>query len=332
MKMADVLSAVFAVTLAACTATSDESDVAEVADPEETGAAEGALRVSDVTPVPAYFDHENRFTVGREGPVYAQFTSHPGKTISLYLQSIAGGRNAAVDFRLYEVTSAGILQQVRQVRGTRGRAAARWASRGTGSYVVQLASSRTLVELELRLSCGGDACSPLAQPGDMCAGIAGIRCAAGLYCDFAPEASCGAYDRSGTCRVMPEACRQDDDPVCGCDGRTYSNACVAATAGISVRSSGECGPTVVGLGESCGGFTLGGPRVCGEGLYCKYAPSAICGRADASGSCAEKPEVCTKELAPVCGCDGQTYENACTAAASGTSVDARGACEDRPIE
>ncbi len=57
MKMADVLGAVFAVTLAACTATSDE-----VADAEETGADEGALGVSDVAAAPATSDHESRFT------------------------------------------------------------------------------------------------------------------------------------------------------------------------------------------------------------------------------------------------------------------------------
>ncbi|WP_438024844.1 Kazal-type serine protease inhibitor family protein [Sorangium sp. So ce233] len=329
MKMANVLGAVLAVTLAGCTASSDH---AEVTDPEETGTVEGALRLSDVAAVPAYFDHENRLSVGRGESVYAHFTSHPGRTITLDLRAVAGGRSAAVAVRVHEVTTDGRLRNAPRIRGSLGQGATTWQSQGTGSYVVQVLSQRTPAEVELRLSCGGEVCSPLAQPGAMCGGIAGFRCAEGLYCDFAPEANCGAYDRSGTCEFVPEACRQDYDPVCGCDGRTYGNDCVAAMAGVSVRSLGECGPTIVGLGESCGGFTLGGPRVCDDGLYCQYAPDAICGRADAAGTCAEKPEACTKELAPVCGCDGQTYSNACVAAATGISVDQRGPCASAPIE
>ena len=64
-------------------------------------------------------------------------------------------------------------------------------------------------------------------------------CAANEYCDF-PDDACGSADRPGVCRVRPEACDAVFDPVCACDGSTYSSACDAASQGLDVDFPGEC--------------------------------------------------------------------------------------------
>jgi len=80
-----------------------------------------------------------------------------------------------------------------------------------------------------------------AQTGESCGGMMGTICAnKSDYCHMDIAAMCGAADQTGTCQPKAQMCTMQYDPVCGCDGKTYGNACSANSQGISVAAKGEC--------------------------------------------------------------------------------------------
>src|SRR6185503_18067337 len=58
---------------------------------------------------------------------------------------------------------------------------------------------------------------------------------------------------------------------------------------------------------------------------CKYE-NGTCGAADQTGLCTDIPASCPQVLAPVCGCDDNTYINECEASRESVSVVSEGEC------
>jgi hypothetical protein len=75
--------------------------------------------------------------------------------------------------------------------------------------------------------------------GGTCAGIAGLGCDAGLWCELEPG-TCKRADAEGRCMRAPQSCGLSFRPVCACGGRTYGSDCQRQRAKARKAHDGPC--------------------------------------------------------------------------------------------
>lgn len=111
------------------------------------------------------------------------------------------------------------------------------------------------VALALLIACGAKAAPSQAGPepapgsaatpggaasGQSCGTRGAAACPADQFCSYGPGDDCGATDKPGHCMAKPTACPRIVAPVCGCNGKSFTNGCEAASAGVGVKDNGAC--------------------------------------------------------------------------------------------
>jgi hypothetical protein len=139
--------------------------------------------------------------------------------------------------------------------------------------------------------------------GAVCGGSPDIPCAGGLVCDINTPNQCGSGSVTGRCIPLPTGCTADFNPVCGCNGQTYSNDCERANARAQLDHVGACGAAT-----SCASCNV-------ATTYCQVTVGGIPGSTPFYG-CLPLPAGCGST--PSCACLASvTCGSQCGAVASG---------------
>ncbi|MEE2788292.1 MAG: hypothetical protein VX589_13195 [Myxococcota bacterium] len=132
--------------------------------------------------------------------------------------------------------------------------------------------------------------------------------------------------RLAGCQDMDLRC---EDMACG-PGQVcrsvLNDPCAERLCDMCAESIRVCLPDVQNA-QLCGS----GRPICPADQYCQFNQGDVCGAVGRPGTCRALPEDCPQACQSVCGCDGQTYCNACQAAAAGrTDVRFMGVCPMAP--
>lgn len=191
--------------------------------------------VTSETPLaPVYLDVTNTLSVSAE--TFAAFDLTAGASIELEVVTKDG---LPLRFELLGLRGDGTTELLGAFHVDSGFALTSLVAAREGRFVLHFPAVAAPHEVVVHIECKGDGprCGPAQKAGEAC--MLARDCADGLLC-YPVAGACNADLMGGTCAapIHDAACDgQPRVPVCGCDGRTYDNACLALAAGVGVTKN-----------------------------------------------------------------------------------------------
>jgi hypothetical protein len=186
-----------------------------------------------------YFGPTNHLHIG--GDVLTEVNLNAGAEVEL---EVATADSSPLRFELWQVhagTPADVVL-VNAFDSESGFVLTTFYAPSDGLFLVHFPAPASPRDVNLQMNCERTSgrCTAELQPGEVC--YEQTACSPGLLC--APsDGACNPIWWGGTC-VIP-----DDDtacaglpsaPVCGCDGVTYGNECLAVASGSGMKTNGAC--------------------------------------------------------------------------------------------
>ncbi len=195
--------------------------------------ASPAAVTPDTPLAPVYFSVTNNVRVVAE--VFASFELVAGARVELEVVTRDG---SPLRFELLRLRRDGSSELLNAFHADSGFTLTSFVASADGKFILHFPQSLAGHDVVVHIECKstGARCGPSQTEGQVC--MVARDCADGLAC-YPSAGACNAEVMGGTCVRPIGAASCDGDarvPVCGCDGRSYDNACLALAAGVGLTA------------------------------------------------------------------------------------------------